>query len=628
MKKQILLIDDDRVFLKYLTKQLETAGHTVTTVEDGVSALNVLTGFTPDIIFLDLILPKIDGDKLCRIIRKMEHLRNCHLVVISAVVAEMSSDVSEIGADAFIAKGPFASVMKHVMAAVDESGRLAATPADNKPKQVLGLEHVSPRQMTRELLSRNRHLKAILESMEEGILEIIENMVVYANSAAVGLIGKPLENILAVSPEELFDVDERQRVIDLIDSADSQMVEIGEARPIELNNRQVTVKYMPVEARKARSIILITDITERKRLELQLQHSQKMEAIGTIASGVAHNFRNTLTGILVNSQVIQENYKNDMDLQEIAGRIDTSVKRGAELVERLMQFARKETKKERIVIDLVAVIAETYQIIRKSFDRKIDIQLDIRHSLPVVGDYLGLSQALMNLFTNAGDAMPAGGVLKIDALRNGQAAIVRISDSGEGMDPETRKRCFDPFFTTKEVGKGTGLGLSTTYGIIKSHNGDVAVVSSSPRGSTFEISLPLADSDSDARKKAIIMGAGQAILVIENASDPNTTTSDLLECLGYRSARVMSVIEAMNKYENLRPDVVLIDASELSEDSIIQLRSITDNNPNAKIVALTDSSAMTPEHSDNGLDGIVKGYLQKPIDLSEASLLISEVLAC
>ncbi len=234
----------------------------------------------------------------------------------------------------------------------------------------------------------------------------------------------------------------------------------------------------------------------------------------------------------------------------------------------------------------------------------------------------------MNLFTNAGDAMPTGGVLKIDALRNGQAAIVRVSDSGEGMDPETRKRCFDPFFTTKEVGKGTGLGLSTTYGIIKSHNGDVAVVSSSPRGSTFEISLPLADSDSDARKKAIIMGAGQAILVIENASDPNTTTSDLLECLGYRSARVMSVIEAMNKYENLRPDVVLIDASELSEDSIIQLRSITDNNPNAKIVALTDSSAMTPEHSDNGLNGIVKGYLQKPIDLSEASLLISEVLAC
>ena len=191
MKKQILLIDDDRVFLKYLTKQLETAGHAVTTVEDGVSALNVLTGFTPDIIFLDLILPKIDGDKLCRIIRKMEHLRNCYLVVISAVVAEMSSDVSEIGADSFIAKGPFASVMQHVMAAVEESDRRTASPAEHKPKQVLGLEHVSPRRLTRELLSRNRHLKTILESMEEGILEVIENMVVYANSAAVGLIGKP-----------------------------------------------------------------------------------------------------------------------------------------------------------------------------------------------------------------------------------------------------------------------------------------------------------------------------------------------------------------------------------------------------------------------------------------------------
>ena len=405
------------------------------------------------------------------------------------------------------------------------------------------------------------------------------------------------------------------------------MVEIGEARPIELNNRQVTVKYMPVEAQKARGIILITDITERKRLELQLQHSQKMEAIGTIASGVAHNFRNTLTGILVNSQVIQENYQDDTDLQEIAGRIDTSVKRGAQLVERLMQFARKETKKERIKIDLVAVIAETYQIIRKSFDRKIDIQLDIRHSLPVVGDYLGLSQALMNLFTNAGDAMPTGGVLKIDALRDGQVAIVRVSDSGEGMDPEIRKRCFDPFFTTKEVGKGTGLGLSTTYGIIKSHNGDVAVVSSSPKGSTFEMRLPLADGDSDARQKDIIMGAGQAILVIENASEPNTTTSDLLDCLGYRSAKVMSVNDAMNRYVNLRPDVVLIDASELSESDIIQLRSLLDNDPNAKIVALTENGALTSGHSDNGLNNMVKGFLAKPIDISEISQLLAEVLS-
>ena len=625
--KTILLVDDDRVFLKYLTKHLEAAGHAVTTVEDGVSALNVLTGFTPDIIFLDLILPKIDGDKLCRIIRKMDDLKDCYIVVISAVVAEMSSDLSEIGADAFIAKGPFAAVMQHVMAAVEDSSRPAVSAPSRKPKQIMGLEHVSPRQMTRELLSRNRHLQAILESMEEGILEVIENTVVYANSAAIGLIGQPLEKILAVNPEELFDVNERRRVFDLIESADSQMVEIGEAQPLELNDRHVTIKYMTVEAQKNRGIILITDITERKRLEMQLQHSQKMEAIGTIASGVAHNFRNTLTGILVNSQVIQENYQSDNELQELVGRIDISVKRGAQLVERLMQFARKETKKELVALDLVSVIAETYQIIRKSFNPKIEIQLNIRHSLPIIGDSLGLSQALMNLFTNAGDAMPSGGVLTIDALRNGRAAVVRISDTGEGMDGDIPKRCFDPFFTTKEVGKGTGLGLSTTYGIIKSHKGDVAVLSSTRKGTTFEIRLPLAGDSRDVRRKAITMGAGQAILVIENTSELNIATSDLLECLGYRPARVKSVIDAVDSYANVKPEVVLIDASMISEEDIIRLRSLKDNNPNAKIVALTEISTIKSGHPGNGLDGIVKGYLQKPFRLSEASLLFSEVMA-
>ena len=626
MKKKILLIDDDRVFLKYLTKQLESVGHTVTTVEDGVSALNILTGFTPDIILVDLILPKIDGDKLCRIIRKMDHLKNSTLVVVSAIVAEMSSDFSEIGADAFIAKGPFASVAQHVMTAVEKSSSLVGSPIHKKPKQVLGLEHVSPRQLTRELLSRNHHLKTILEGMEEGILEVIENTIVYANSAAMHLSGKPIEKLLAIKPEELFDGRDRERVNNLIESANNQMAKTSEAQPIILNNRHVVVKHMPIGDQKSRSIILITDITERKQLEMQLQHSQKMEAIGTIASGVAHNFRNTLTEILVNSQVIQDNYQEDTELQELVGRINTSVKRGAKLVERLMQFARKETKKELKKIELVSVIADTYQIIRKSFDKRIDIKLNIHHSLPVIGDPLGLSQALMNLLTNAGDAMPAGGVLKIDALRNKHRAIVNISDSGEGMDKETRKRCFDPFFTTKEVGKGTGLGLSTTYGIIKSHGGEVTVISSSSEGTKFGIWLPLAGKVYGKPTQRIVMGNGQTILIIEKNSEINTAASDLLACLGYRSTGVLSIDEAISKYTEIKPNVVLIDGSTLSENDTELLSNMSKNYQNTKVVLLKKVSRNNPKNSSIGGNFIIKEYRKKPYDLLETSRFLADVL--
>ena len=543
------------------------------------------------------------------------------------MIAELSADVGDIGADAFIAKGPFSVVMQHVLEAVDESDKRLEPSADEKSKQVLGLEHVSPRQLTRELLSRNRHLQAILESMQEGILEIIENKIVYANAAAVALIGKPQEKILMVGLEELFDLSQRGRIDDLVVQAGSQMVEIGEARPIELNGRHVTVKFIPVEAKSMRSVVLITDITERKRLELQLQHSQKMEAIGTIASGVAHNFRNTLTGILVNSQAIQENYQDDAELQEVVRRIDTSVKRGAQLVERLMQFARKETTNEFKPLDLVTVIAETYQIIRKSTDRKIDIRLDIRHSLPVLGDKSGLSQALMNLFTNATDAMPAGGGIKLEALRNGRSAIVRISDTGEGMSEESRKRCFDPFFTTKEVGKGTGLGLSTTYGIIKSHAGEIAVVSSTPEGTTFEIRLPLAGNQGDEIPQAIVMGNGQTLLIIEARAEMSTAASDLFECLGYHVERVKSVDDAIENYPTLRPEIILMDVPSLCDAEIDKLNALLLGDTNGKIVLLVDSYGKNLARKSIRRLCRVKGALVRPLNISKASQLFSELLA-
>jgi signal transduction histidine kinase/DNA-binding response OmpR family regulator len=626
MKKKILLIDDDRVFLKYFTRQLEDAGHEVQTVEDGISALEMLTDFTPDVIFLDLILPKLDGDKLCRIIRTMKHLSDCYLVVISAVVAEIENSYEEIGADAYIAKGPFAMVAQHAFSAVEASSK---PWSKSRPGPIMGLDTVSPRQMTRELLSRNRHLKTILESMSEGILEVIEGKIVYANSTAVSMFQVPLEKILTAYPPDLFDENVRMRLEELMNSAGRRLSEVGEKHPVDLQGRQVTIKYLPVNREASISIVLITDVTERKRLEMQLQHAQKMEAIGTIASGVAHNFRNTLTGILVNSQVIQENYPDEQELLEVVNRIDTSVKRGARLVNRLMQFSRKETTKEFQRVDLVAVIAETYQIIKKSFNQKIDIHLNLYQSLPIMGDHSGLSQVFMNLFTNCRDAMPEGGVLEIDARQEENLAVVRVTDSGEGMDLETRKKCFDPFFTTKEVGKGTGLGLSTTYGIVKSHDGETLVESTPGKGTTFIVRFRLIEGGNIAETACpteIVRGKGEPVLVVDVEHEIQTAMRDLLECLGYTPVMAELGEDVLDSYKTAQPLAVLMDVNMPAKNGISCADRILEFDPDAKIAIMSGYDRNGPELSDKHLNGIIKGYLTKPVDVAELSSLLARLV--
>jgi len=465
--------------------------------------------------------------------------------------------------------------------------------------------------------------------MEEGILEIVEGVVVYANSAAVRLFGLPLEKILAANPTNLFDVKERFRVADLLSEVDAKMVEIGENRPIEQGGRQVTVRLFRVGSDTKGRIILISDITDRKRLEIQLQHSQKMQAIGTIASGVAHNFRNSLTGILVNSQVIQENYPNNPELMEIAGRINTSVKKGAQLIERLMQFSRKQIVREFHKVDFVTVIAGIYQIIRKSFNDKIDIRLHLNQSLPIIGDEAGLSLVLMNLFSNARDAMPNGGTLEIDALRDGATAVVKICDSGEGMDEETCKKCFDPFFTTKDVGKGTGLGLSTSYGIIKGHDGEISVESSPQKGTTFLLRLPLADRDEKSDHEDhhdILKGNGQTILVFDETDKEQTSMRDVLECIGYRSVVTSAEDDLLNQYKNIRPRAILLDINFPVENGTPSVDKILALDPAANIAIFMDNIEDESALSGTGPNGGIKGYLGKPVDVAELSRLLASML--
>ena len=169
------------------------------------------------------------------------------------------------------------------------------------------------------------------------------------------------------------------------------------------------------------------------------------------------------------------------------------------MVDGLMQFSSKEGTERFEVLNLAEVIRDTSGLVSESFDNNIQIREDVPAAIPVMGDHLCLKQAIMNLCTNARDAMPDGGQLRIEARQKGERAEVVISDTGHGMDKETLEKCFDPFFTTKSVDKGTGLGLSRAYGIAKEHGGDMHAFSELGKGSTFKLYLPIAKTKSQAK---------------------------------------------------------------------------------------------------------------------------------
>ena len=391
-----------------------------------------------------------------------------------------------------------------------------------------------------------------------------------------------------------------------------------------------TSRYDDHKGRPAGLLMVLRDMTENRKLEAQLQHAQKMESIGTIASGVAHNFRNILAGISVNSQLLQMKHVEDPELSELARRMNRYVKRGSSLVEGLMQFARKRRGSGFRRVDLVGILQETYDLIRQSFDRKIEIRTSFPDSLPILGDDPALRQVFMNLCTNARDAMPDGGTLSIRAESSGDRAEVEIEDTGEGMSPETQKKCFDPFFTTKEMHHGTGLGLSTSYGIVKNHGGDVSLYSLPGKGTRFRVHLPLAviqeeTGDTEDEIRVPFHGNGRKILVVDDEESMLSALKDLLESLGYVAVTASGASEALKAYPRHAPDLVLMDRNMPGMDGIACMKEMLHMDPQARVVLISGYDEKGPHGIDERTREMLAGYITKPVDVVELSLALGRL---
>ncbi|MBT3311791.1 MAG: response regulator [Desulfobacteraceae bacterium] len=271
--KKILVVDNDLIMLGIISRFLEEKGHEVLTAKNGIKALDILKTYNPDTIFIDLIMPNIDGELLCRAIRGMEKFKDVYLIILSAISAEEWVDINKFGANACIAKGPFDEMSEHITTALEEP---EITSERCLSGEILGLEGVYPRGITEELLSVKKHFEVILDKMSDGIIEVNpERRVIYANSAIYSMIDIPEKNLLGTNFVDLFSGDEHKRVCDLMVKIDERTKKITKNSPLRLNEYYITLDIIPLDKDKNKLLIILSDVTEQHQAEDALRESEE-----------------------------------------------------------------------------------------------------------------------------------------------------------------------------------------------------------------------------------------------------------------------------------------------------------------------------------------------------------------
>ena len=640
-RKKILVVDNHPVILKFMTQHLEKNGYEVQTAQDGLAALEILKGYTPDVAFIDLIMPNISGNKLCRMIRGIPKLRDVYLVILSAIAAEQTVDIAGFGANACIAKGPFSQMAKHVLNVIEN--RSSAT------QQVLGEKCMGGgdfhlHEITKELLSVKKHLEVVMMSMLEGIVEINHDWrVVYANPKALTLLKVPEEKLLGSCFLELFQDEPRNQVKKLLDTPNISLEKNRQTPVLKVKGKDITLNVSPVKDEQDKTIIVINDVTHQKRMEAQLRQAEKMEAIGTLAGGIAHDFNNLLMAIQGTISLILFNIDGTHPLYGKLINIEQWVESGAKLTNQLLGYARKgkyEVKPISLNV-VVEEIAETFRRTRK----EIVIQRELSDKLYTTRlDKGQIEQVLFNLYVNAANAMPGGGRLilktsntshermraRLYKPKPGKYVELTVGDTGSGMDKKTLEHIFEPFFTTKDMGRGTGLGLASVHGIVKNHEGYIDVESEEGVGTTFKVYFPATDEiddrDDEDRSLREIPKGTESILLVDDERMIIEVGQELLEAMGYGVLTALDGKEAVETYRSNHEsiDLVILDMIMPGMNGGDVYDRVKAINPDIKVLLSSGYSeqGQAEEILARGCDG----FIQKPFHINELSQSIRKVL--
>ncbi len=497
--------------------------------------------------------------------------------------------------------------------------------------------------------------KELLENVDDAVYILDrKGNVLEANEAAYSQLGYKPEQFFELNLTDIIPVDDAALIINRLGKNIEQQapqkitVETSHAKiegdpiPVEIHSRAISYRGRNVILNVARDITARKEVEkEKKHLESQLIHSQKMEAVGTLAGGIAHDFNNLLMGIQGYVSLMRLQSRPEDPNDEYIQGIENAVMNAANLTNQLLGFARKGkyTLRQTSLNTIVESSTKMFTRTRKEIVTHKKLQNDL---WSVKVDPGQIEQVLINLYLNAWHAMPDGGDIYIQTeniylsdeyckpfeVPQGNYVKVSVTDTGVGIDPKFIERIFEPFFTTKDVGKGTGLGLASAYGIIKNHNGIIRVYSEINHGTTFNIYLPASDLEEvkDVEISTEMVKGNEAILLVDDEEGTIQVEKLMLRELGYQVFPALSGKEAVELYKEKMVDLDLVALDMImpemnGKDTYDALKKI---NPEVKVLLVSGYSLnkQIEELMDKGCNG----FIQKPFDIVQLSQKLRKVL--
>ncbi|NWF75598.1 MAG: PAS domain S-box protein, partial [Nitrospirae bacterium] len=502
------------------------------------------------------------------------------------------------------------------------------------------------KERTKELSISEKWHRSIFDNATDGIIVLDKNgIIVNVNKKACELHGFERDALIGVNISLLEVKEENQtlneRLTQILNGASlvyetEHFRKDGEKVLLEVSSNRIEIegqKYIQSFYR---------DITEKKKMQEQLMHSQKMESVGVLAGGIAHNFNNILTAILGYSELLLEFSDLDETSKQRVRNIESSARKAGVMVSKLLSFARREPH-EVLPLNLNDVVNDSVKLFEGVLNKRIGLKINLSNINPIIdGDPNQLEQVIMNLMVNSKDAMPEGGlisiktsVLEVDKsdiqntlayIKPGKYALLTISDTGCGIPKAIINKIFDPFFTTKEKNRGTGLGLASVYGIVKDHQGYISVQSELDKGTTFDIYLPISETSviKIGKPEPISVEGNENILVVDDDRDVLNYIKDILETHGYSVMPANNSLTAIDLFKNFSSKISLVITDIVmplleGSDLVKHLREIK---PDIKIIVVSG-------YRDEKIvkdTSIINVFLRKPFESIELLTSVRRLL--